>query len=94
MKNGCVKTGDTDMYFASFGRGSRNLVVLPGLSKISCPTLILAGDDDHMVGNEASHELNAAIRGSRLYLYEGLGHGAYEEGRDFYDRVYEFCEAR
>ena len=63
------------------------------LSEISCPVLIIAGDDDHTVGNDAALELKEHISGSQLYLYEGLGHGAYEEARDFYDRVYEFCEA-
>ena len=32
QKNGCVKVGDTDMYYAAFGEGKKNLVVLPGLS--------------------------------------------------------------
>ena len=32
MKNGCVRIGDTDMAYVSFGRGKRKLVVLPGLS--------------------------------------------------------------
>lgn len=31
-KNGCVKVGDTDMYYASFGKGSKALILLPGLS--------------------------------------------------------------
>ena len=61
------------------------------LSKIQCPTLILAGSEDHTVGNEAAYELNSAIAGSRLFIYEGLGHGAFEEAKDFYDRVLAFC---
>jgi len=60
------------------------------LPAINCPTLIIAGDDDNTVGNEAPHELNELIAGSRMYIYEGLGHGVYEEAKDFYDRVYEF----
>ena len=28
---------------------------------------------------------------SELYVYEGLGHGAYEEAGDFYERVMEYC---
>ena len=32
MRNGCVKVGDTDMYYAAFGTGDKRLVVLPGLS--------------------------------------------------------------
>lgn len=31
-KNGCVKLGNTEMHYASFGQGSKVLIVLPGLS--------------------------------------------------------------
>ena len=62
------------------------------LSGISCPTLIIAGSDDHTVGNESASELNRAITGSELYVYDCLGHGAFEEAKDFYDRVQAFCE--
>ena len=61
------------------------------LPKVSCPTLIIAGDDDRTVGNDAPFELNTAIAGSELYIYKGLGHGLFEEAKDFYDRVLEFC---
>lgn len=64
------------------------------LSKISCPTFIIAGDDDNTVGNEAPHELNQLISNSKLFIYQGLGHGAFEEAPDFYKKVYEFCEAK
>ena len=64
------------------------------LSKISCPTLIIAGDDDQTVGNDAPRELKNGIPNSRVFVYQGLGHGAFEEARDFYDRVYQFCESR
>lgn len=64
------------------------------LSKICCPTLIIAGEDDKTVGNDARRELNIGIPGSSLFVYPGLGHGAFEEARDFYDRVYNFCERR
>ena len=62
------------------------------LAKINCPTLIIAGSDDHTVGKDAAAELNKAIAGSELYVYEGLGHGAYEEATDFYNRILEFCD--
>ena len=82
---------------ASYERFYRNAEAIlsfdarPDLPKINCPTLIIAGSDDKTVGNEAPYELKRAITGSELYIYEGLGHGLYEEARDFYDRVYEFC---
>ena len=61
------------------------------LVKIGCPTLIIAGDDDNTVGNDAPNELNKGIPNSRLFIYQGLGHGVFEEAKDFYDRVYAFC---
>lgn len=60
------------------------------LTKIACPTLILAGSEDRTVGVRAAHELHRGIAGSELFVYEGLGHGAYEEAKDFYDRVMAF----
>ena len=32
VKNGSVKIGNTDMNYVSFGRGSKNLIIMPGLS--------------------------------------------------------------
>ena len=32
VKNGSVKIGNTDMYYAVFGRGPKKLIALPGLS--------------------------------------------------------------
>ena len=64
------------------------------LNNIKCPTLIIAGTDDKTVGNEAPHLLEEGILGSEVFIYEGLGHGAFEEAHDFYDRLYEFCERK
>ena len=63
------------------------------LPKISCPTLIIAGSDDRAVGKDAAYRLKEAISDSELFVYEGLGHGAYEEAEDFYDRVFAFLRA-
>ena len=58
---------------------------------ISCPTLVIGGTDDRIVTGEASREIASQIPGATLYMYEGLGHGLYEETPDFLDRVREFC---
>lgn len=63
------------------------------LAGITCPTLIIAGDDDKTVGNDAPYELAERISGSELFVYQGLGHSAFEEAKDFYDRVLAFCDA-
>ena len=81
----------------SYERFFRNAYAILGfdareeLFKIACPTLIIAGEDDHTVGNEAPFVINRGIPGSEVYIYQGLGHGAYEEAKDFYDRVFIFC---
>ena len=60
------------------------------LASVSCPTLILGGEEDDIVGAEASREMHEHIQNSELYLYPGLGHAAYEEAKDFYSRVFRF----
>ena len=64
----------------------------PELDKISCPTLIIGGEDDKIVGPEASYELHRGIAGSELFMYPGLGHAAYEEAKDFNQRVLDFLD--
>ena len=59
---------------------------------INCPTLIIGGEDDRIVGIEASYELHDRITGSQIYVYKGLGHAAYEEAGDFNERVLAFLE--
>ena len=62
------------------------------LDKIACPTLILGGEEDRIVGPEASRLLSKRIQNSTLYLYPGLGHAAYEEAKDFNARVFGFLK--
>ena len=61
------------------------------LGRIACPTLVIGGTDDRIVTGAASREIAAQIPGAALYLYEGLGHGLYEEAPDFLTRVAAFC---
>ena len=60
------------------------------ISKIACPTLVIGGDADKIVGASAAFEIADKIKQSELYVYEGLGHAAYEEAKDFNKRVMEF----
>ena len=62
------------------------------LGQIACPTLVIGGAEDRIVTGKASEELAAAIPNSQLYVYEGLGHGLYEEAPDFLGRVAKFCD--
>ena len=60
---------------------------LPG---IACPTLVIGGADDRIVTAQGSEDCAAQIPDSRLILYPGLGHAAYDETGDFWKRVLAF----
>ena len=61
------------------------------LDNISCPTLVIGGKKDRIVTGQASIEMAERIPGCRLLMYEGLGHGLYEEAPDFLKIVADFC---
>ena len=61
---------------------------LPG---ISCPVLVLGGRLDKIVGPDAPEEIAQRL-GCGYYIYETLGHSAYEEAKDFNKRVFVFLQ--
>ena len=63
----------------------------PELHKITCPTLVIGGEQDHVLTGEASREIAAALQ-CELYMYEDLGHSAYEEAPDHNQRIVQFLE--
>ncbi len=59
------------------------------LDKIQCPVLVLGGRQDKVTTGQASVEIADKL-GCEIYMYEDLGHTAYEEAKDFNQRVYDF----
>ena len=59
------------------------------LDKVSCEVLVLGGLDDKIVGAESSFEIAEKL-GCEIYMYEELGHSAYEEAKDFNQRIFDF----
>ena len=59
------------------------------LHKIKCPVFVIGGKQDKVVSGAASEEIAAKL-GCKIYMYEELGHAAYEEASDFNKRVYDF----
>lgn len=59
------------------------------LGGIRCPVFVLGGRQDQVVTGAASEEIAEKL-GCKIYLYNDLGHAAYEEAKDFNQRVYEF----
>lgn len=86
------KPSDHYRRFLTNARAIKTFDASAELSKIACPTLIVGGEEDKTVGIQGSYELHEAIAGSELYVYEGLGHAAFEEAKDFNKRVFDFLE--
>ena len=60
------------------------------IPKITVPSLVIGGEQDHSLGGEASRELAARIPGAVLKMYPQWGHGLYEEAGEFLTVVMEF----
>ena len=59
------------------------------LHKIKCPVMVLGAGCDKIVTGEASEEIAEKL-GCEIYMYDDLGHAAYEEAKDFNVRIIEF----
>lgn len=60
------------------------------LNRITCPTLIIGGESDKVVGPDASTEMVEKIPNNQVLVYNGLGHAVYEEAKDFNKQVKDF----
>lgn len=59
------------------------------LHKINCPVFVIGGRRDAVVTGEASEEIAQKL-GCQIYMYDDLGHAAYDEATDFNKRIYQF----
>lgn len=62
------------------------------LGKIETPTLVIGASDDKIVGVNASQEIADKIKNSELYIYDGYGHGVYEEAKDFNTKILKYLK--
>lgn len=60
------------------------------IKTISCPTLIIGGEKDKIVGIQASYDMKEQIPNSILYIYHKLGHASFAEANDFNQRILNF----
>lgn len=59
------------------------------LNKIKCPVFVIGGRQDKVVTGEASEEIADKLK-CEIYMYDNLGHSAYDEGKDYNKRVLQF----
>ena len=62
------------------------------LEEIRCPVLVLGGGKDRVVTGEASVEIAKKLN-CEYYIYEDMGHEAYNEAKDFNKRIYAFFQS-
>ena len=60
------------------------------LNRIKAPTLVIGGEQDKVLGGEASREIAGQMPGAELLMYEQWGHGVYEEEKNFNTAVMEY----
>ena len=61
------------------------------LNHIQCPVMVLGGKKDKVVTGKASEEIAEKIK-CDIFMYDELGHAAYDEAKDFNQRIYDFLE--
>ena len=59
------------------------------LNEIKCPVLVLGGEKDKITTGRASVEIADKLD-CEIYMYPQYGHAAYEEAKDFNQRIYDF----
>ena len=82
------KPKDVDR-FVTLAKSCLTCDTYDSLDRIQCPTLVIGGRLDKIVGGDAATEIAERL-GCKAHIYEKLGHAAYEEATDFNKIVYDF----
>ena len=61
------------------------------LEMITCPVFVLGAGEDQVVGVQASRDIAEKL-GCEIYVYEGYGHGVYDEAPDYLSRIQSFLK--
>lgn len=72
---------NTEILFASARGEQRTMDLLPGLARVRCPVLVMAGDADPVTPLADAQEIAAAIPApwGRLQTFAQVGHGAWRD---------------
>lgn len=60
------------------------------LEKIKIPTMVIGAENYKVLGVTSSYEISSKISGSELVIYNGFGHGVYNESEAFKSKVMNF----
>ena len=69
--------------------GTADFDVFDRLNEIKCPVSVIAAGEDRVLGVQSSLEIVRKL-GCASYIYEGYGHGVYDEAPDYLEHVKAF----
>lgn len=82
--------------FAVTAEACAGINTYDNLGKIKCPTFVIGAAHDHVVAYEASVKIAEKLKSENVpfefYTYEDLGHAAFDEAKDYKERVLEFLK--
>ena len=84
----------TDEEFRNFLislNGMKDFDIRDQLGAVTCPAFVLGAGEDRVLGVQASRDLMDLLHCDG-YIYEGKGHGVYDEAPDYLSRVKEFLD--
>ena len=71
--------------------GIRKFDVYDELDQIKCPVLVMGAGEDQVVGVQSSLDIVEKL-GCKYFIYEGYGHGVYDEAPDYLSHIKEFLD--
>lgn len=84
-----IRRPDSPSRFVSLVNSCLSCSCYERLSEIRCPVFVIGGKEDRVVSPEGSYEIAEKLN-CPIYMYDSLGHAAYEEAPDFNFRVASF----
>lgn len=67
----------------------RHFDVRDKIGSVTCPVFVLGAGEDRVLGSQAAFDLSNALN-CEYYIYEGHGHGVYDEAPDYLTRIKDF----
>jgi pimeloyl-ACP methyl ester carboxylesterase len=83
-----ISDEDLDRFIVQ-AKGTEGFDIRHELKNVRCPALVIAAGEDKVLGTEYSLE-TAGILGCGSFVYEGAGHGVYDEAPDYPERLLKF----
>ena len=91
IASGQGTTGQDYSNFLASLAGISNFNVYDKLEQIKCPVLVLGAGEDKVVGVQSSLDIANKLN-CEYFIYEGYGHGVYDEAPDYLSHIKEFLD--